>query len=424
MSDAPAAGHPGDFGSADSAVAFAVSGIIEGFYGRPWSWDVRAEVMAWCHARGMGVYLYAPKDDPRHRQHWREPYGREELAGFDALVAAGTLAVGFAISPGLSMDYASADDRAALGAKVDQLVERGISLVALLLDDIPVRPGLGPDHAELTTWLFDHLAGRADLILTPTEYTGTRPTEYLDALAAGTPAEVPIGWTGVTVVCDEITVAQARARAASVGDRPPFVWDNYPVNDGLMSDRLFMGPLRGREPGLAAVCSGYAANPMVQGRASKVALASIAAYGRGGDPESGWRADLGPLRLFAEACDGDQPRALVAAVVAGDPSPEPLAELEQWLVAAKDCSADGIGGRGRPLDRPGPPGGTGGSGRGEPAAAPSTTTPHPPASRRWHWPPPGFPCAGPPSPSWVPGAPCARSWGSRRRAPGPTGPRP
>ena len=344
MSDAPAAGHPREAGSRDPGVAFAVSGIIEGFYGPPWSWDVRAEVMAWCHGRGMGVYLYAPKDDPRHRQHWREPYSPEELAGFDALVAAGTLAVGFAISPGLSMDYASADDRAALGAKVDQLVERGITLVALLLDDIPVRPGLGPDHAELTSWLFDHLGGRADLILTPTEYTGTRPTAYLDALAAGTPAEVPIGWTGTTVVCDEITVDQARARAASVGDRLPFVWDNYPVNDGLMSDRLFMGPLRGREPGLAAVCSGYAANPMVQGRASKAALASIAAYVRGGDPEAGWRADLGPLRVFAEACDGDEPRALVAAVVTGDPSPEPLAELEAWLVAAKDCPADGLGG--------------------------------------------------------------------------------
>ena len=337
MSDPPAGGPTGGAG-----LPFALSGVIEGFYGPPWSWEVRAEVMAWCHQRGMGVYLYAPKDDPRHRERWREPYGPEELAGFDALVAADTLAVGFAISPGLSMDYAADDDRAALAAKVDQLVERGVSLVALLLDDIPVRPGLGPDHAELTTWLFEHLDGRADLVLTPTEYTGTRPTPYLEALAAGTPAEVLIGWTGTTVVCDEITLAQAEARAASVGDRPPLVWDNYPVNDGLMSDRLFMGPLRGRDPRLAAVCAGYVANPMVQGRASRTPLASVAAYTRGADPEAGWQADLGPLRVFAEACDGEHPRALVAAVLAGDPSPEPLAVLERWLAAAKDAAAPGL----------------------------------------------------------------------------------
>ena len=176
MSDPPAGGPTGGAG-----LPFALSGVIEGFYGPPWSWEVRAEVMAWCHQRGMGVYLYVPKDDPRHRERWREPYGPEELAGFDALVAADTLAVGFAISPGLSMDYAADDDRAALAAKVDQLVERGVSLVALLLDDIPVRPGLGPDHAELTTWLFEHLDGRADLVLTPTEYTGT----LTDALPRG-----------------------------------------------------------------------------------------------------------------------------------------------------------------------------------------------------------------------------------------------
>ncbi len=341
MSDAPAAERAGDRGE-----AFALSGVIEGFYGPPWSWEVRAEVMAWCHQRGMGLYLYAPKDDPRHRERWREPYDPDELAGFDSLVEAGTLAVGFAISPGLSMDYAAPDDRAALAAKVDQLVERGVSVVALLLDDIPVRPGLGPDHAALTTWLFDHLDGRARLVLTPTEYTGTRPTAYLDALAAGTPAEVLIGWTGATVVCDEITVAQAAARAASLGDRPPLIWDNYPVNDGLMSDRLFMGPLRGRDPALATVCAGYVANPMVQGRASKTPLASVAAYARGEDPDAGWRADLGPLQVFAEACDGEHVRALAAAVVAGDLSPDRSADqldrLEAWLVAAKDCRAPGV----------------------------------------------------------------------------------
>ena len=333
-----------------SSLPWPIRSVIEGFYGDPWTWDARAEVMRWCHERAMTHYLYAPKNDPLHRERWRELYGPEMLAGFDRLVGEATLQVGFAISPGLSIDYGSADDRAALAAKVDQLVERGVGLVALLLDDIPVRPGLGVEHADLTRWLRDHLEGRATLLLTPTEYTGTRPTAYLDALAEGVPPDVAIGWTGETVVCDEITVAQATARAESLGGRPPFVWDNYPVNDAIMADRLFLGPLRGREVGLGPVCSGYAANPMTQPRSSLPALASIAGYLRGDDPVAAWEADLGDLRTFAEACDGERPAQLVESAldaVGGLDLPsdlDALDELDEWLRAARSCGAPGLEG--------------------------------------------------------------------------------
>lgn len=331
-------------------MTWAPVGVIEGFYGHPWSWEARAELARFCSERGMTDYLYAPKDDPRHRHRWRERYDREELDGFAALVADGTLRIGYAISPGLSIDYRAPDDRAALAAKIDQVLGTGVGWVALLVDDIPVRPGLGTDHAELSAWLHDHLAGRARLVLVPTEYTGVRSTPYLDALADGVPAEVLIGWTGPTVVCDAITVAAAQARAAALGDRPPLLWDNYPVNDALMADRLFLGPLRGREPGLAAACAGYLANPMVQPSASKLPLASIAGYLRGEDPDAVWRAEAGELLVFAEACDGEHPRRLVGAVrdlgrpVPDTAVPPELRELERWLDRAAACTAPGLEG--------------------------------------------------------------------------------
>jgi len=56
----------------------------------------------------------------------------------------------------------------------------------------------------------------------------------------------------------------------------------------LAVQRLFLGPLRGREPELPASCSGYAANPMVQPYASLPAIASIASYLDGDDPVVGW----------------------------------------------------------------------------------------------------------------------------------------
>jgi hypothetical protein len=291
-------------------------GVIEGFYGPPWSWEQRLEVSAWCAERGMRDYVYAPKDDPKHRQEWRAPYDDRELAGFEQFASEAALDLGFAISPGLSIDCDAAEDRAALGAKVDQVVAVGARTVVLALDDIPFGGGpQGEAHARLTTWLRDHLDGRASLALIPTEYVGTRSTPHLDALAAGVPDDVAIGWTGRAVVNDSITVADAQARAESLGGRPPLLWDNFPVNDAVMGDRLFVGPVRGREAGLPEACSGYLANPMEHARASKLPLASVAALLRGDDPDAAWAetaADLGWL-AFAHACDGEQAREVVAS---------------------------------------------------------------------------------------------------------------
>src|SRR5688572_18732203 len=173
----------------------------------------------------MRDYVYAPKDDPKHRHDWREPYDADELAGFERFATDGALALGFAISPGLSIDCDADADRAALAAKVDQVVAVGAQRVVLALDDIPFGGGpQGEAHARLTTWLRDHLDGRAALSLIPTEYVGTRSTPHLDALAAGVPEDVPIGWTGRAVVNDSITVADARARADALGARPPLLW--------------------------------------------------------------------------------------------------------------------------------------------------------------------------------------------------------
>src|SRR5688500_15293780 len=293
----------------------------------------------------MRDYVYAPKDDPKHRQEWRAPYDDHELGGFERFATEGALDLGFAISPGLSIDCDATDDRAALAAKVDQVVAVGARSVVLALDDIPFGGGpQGEAHARLTSWLRDHLDGRASLALIPTEYVGTRSTPHLDALAAGVPDDVAIGWTGRAVVNDSITVADAQARAESLGGRPPLLWDNFPVNDAVMGDRLFVGPIRGREVGLPEACSGYLANPMEHAGASKLPLASIAALLRGDDPEVAWAetaADLGWL-AFAHACDGEQARAVVAsgdhaaartlfgdAAVCGAPGIEE--EAERWL---------------------------------------------------------------------------------------------
>jgi hypothetical protein len=324
-----------------------VRGIIEGFYGPPWDWDARREVCSVLARAGMDTYVYAPKDDPLHRDRWREPYGRGTLEDFEALVADDTLRVGFSVSPGLSIDTASHDDRAALLAKIDQVLTVGVTLVGLLLDDLPPEDGVGLRHAELTVWLRDALPAEVELFMVPLHYTGAERTPYLDALAHHVPLEVPIGWTGPLVVNRTISADDARAWSDAMDGRRPLLWDNTPVNDALMASRLHTGPLRGRDPDLVDQIDGYLANPMVQARASVPALVSAAAWLQGDDAEAAWVQALGPARTLAEGCDGVAPSALADRALSADGTsiadPGAADELDAWLEAAIGCDDGGWG---------------------------------------------------------------------------------
>jgi hyaluronoglucosaminidase len=349
------------------APPFPRRGIIEGFYGEPWSHEARVEVIEFVAERGMNAYVYAPKDEPKHRARWREPYDGEEharLADLAARCAKVGVRFGFAVSPGLDLDNTSATDRAALLAKLLHLLDAGTDWFVVALDDIPMSAGLGSEHGELAGWLRAELAGRApevELTLVPTDYVGAYATPYVRDLASSLPDGVDVMWTGATVCAPVVTAAEARARAAVMGGRPPLLWDNYPVNDGPMARALHLGPYRGREPALCDEVAGVLVNPMVQPRASKIALATVADFlcdpGEY-DAEASWEraiADVGggrapSLRALARACaDGPllpaselQSAALVDVLADELDGPgwvQPVSRLLEELGALRDATS-------------------------------------------------------------------------------------
>jgi hyaluronoglucosaminidase len=340
-------------------------GVIEGFYGPPWSHPDRLAVTEFLAERGMNAYVYAPKGDPKHRDRWRDAYDAAEIAAFRTLAehtARQGTSFGFALSPGLDIDYRSDRDREALLAKLAPLLDAGVQWVVLALDDIPNRPGLAVEQAELTDWLLDALRSRRPdphLTLVPTEYIGTRPTSYLEDLAAGLPSDVDVMWTGPTVCSPVIRAADARAWAAPLDGRRPLLWDNYPVNDGTMEHSLHLGPYRGREPELTDELDGVLCNPMLQPHASEVALATAADFLCGPeeyDPAASWSRAIAAvgksrapaLRALAAACaDGPllppehlEANVLVTALVdvAGDPAwPGTVRAIRDHFAAAQDA---------------------------------------------------------------------------------------
>src|SRR5207245_4324803 len=86
--------------------SFPERGIVEGFYGKPWTHDERMAMMRFEGAHGMNVYYYAPNDDPYHPKLWRQPYPPAESARLAELVEAADsrfVDFWFAVSPALQM---------------------------------------------------------------------------------------------------------------------------------------------------------------------------------------------------------------------------------------------------------------------------------------------------------------------------------
>jgi hyaluronoglucosaminidase len=259
-----------------------VTGVIEGFYGPPWSHEERLDLLAFCGREGFDTWVHAPKDDPYHRKLWREPYPDAELERFGELVrAADASGVDFvwAIAPGLSIDAADPAELDALDSKREQLRSAGVRIFQLLWDDIEPGAVTAEAQAEIT----NRFAGGEPLVVCPMGYAGSERTPYRNAFGALLEPQVVVYWTGSEVVSPAITRADLDAAVDAFG-HDLLLWDNYPAND-FDVERLFLGPLRGRDPLLAdGRLHGIIANAMVQAIPSKLALATVADWAR--DPHA------------------------------------------------------------------------------------------------------------------------------------------
>ncbi|MFE7661463.1 beta-N-acetylglucosaminidase domain-containing protein [Streptomyces celluloflavus] len=278
--------------------ATPLRGVIEGFYGTPWSHQARLDQLDFYGEHKMNIYVYSPKDDAYLRAKWRDAYPADRLAQLKELVdraRARHVEFTYALSPGLSVCYSSDADVAALTAKFQTLWDIGVRTFAVPLDDISYtnwncaadkdRFGTGGGAAGTAQ---AHLLNRVNqefiakhpgaepLQTVPTEYYDVQPSPYKQALSTQLDKNVLVEWTGVGVVAPTMSVAEAQ-RAREVFGHPILTWDNYPVND-YATDRLLLGPFNGREKGLPGQLAGITANPMIQPAASKIALHTVADY--------------------------------------------------------------------------------------------------------------------------------------------------
>ena len=62
-------------------------GLVEGYYGKPWSWAERRAVVEALIPHGYRFFLYAPKADAFLRRRWQEPHPQAAAAELQAFSA-------------------------------------------------------------------------------------------------------------------------------------------------------------------------------------------------------------------------------------------------------------------------------------------------------------------------------------------------
>lgn len=303
------------------AAEIPMRGVVEGFYGTPWSMEERLDMIEFCKTHKMNAYIYAPKDDPYHREKWREPYPKKKLDELQTLIRASKSAdvdFIFAVSPGLDIHFygdARAADEEKMLAKLNAVYAIGGRHFAVFYDDIPEKDGKG--QAEFLTRLEEKLRAEhpdiAPLITVPTEYfrldmtADDKVNPYTKDFAAYLPKDTLVLYTGEGVASPWLSDA-AYAAANDLYGRKLGLWINYPVND-YMEQKLALGPIVGlpTHSDIPAVFF----NPMKYEQLSKIALATGADYARDTEhyrPERAWenaiKQQYGPLanamRDFAE----------------------------------------------------------------------------------------------------------------------------
>jgi len=266
-----------------------ISGIIEGFYGPPWSHDARLDFLDFLAEHGGNTYVWAAKLEPRHRENWAEAFTDSELHQFAELAQRHQqVQVLIGITPG------SEATTKQLADKLRPAVERGCHGIVLSFDDLPVL-NAATKHRDLANELIEEL--KTQVWLVPTHYAGTTSSPYLEKLFDGLHEDVLVMWTGVHVVNDSITARDAQLRTAACHNRKPLLWDNTPVNDAIMSESLHLGPYASREITMSDEISGLLLNPMEFALASRPTIASALAWLQGEDAMSAWETYVATLGL-------------------------------------------------------------------------------------------------------------------------------
>jgi hyaluronoglucosaminidase len=334
------------------------SGLIEGFFGKPWGWAARFSNIDFLRDWGYQFYIYAPKADAYLRRRWREPIPAETTQQLERLhqsCQASQIALGIGLTPfEIYLNY-DTDAQQSLRSKVRQINELQPEILCILFDDMQGGiDGLAEAQhrvvADICAW-----SNATRFIVCPTFYSsdpvlaqhfGVAPQSYLRDLGRLLDDQIKIFWTGEKVISDCYPDWHLIDVANEIG-RKPFIWDNHIANDSkIRVNQLFLDPTAGGWSLDKRHAAGLAINGMNQAYLTQIALVGYRQLLFGTCTESlaeVWR-QLGGSRfaalLLEDAkelqCTGlkemnSATRAILLQRYASDPADPYAQEVVAWL---------------------------------------------------------------------------------------------
>lgn len=312
-------------------------GLVEGYYGYPYTISVKKDLMKFMMRHKMNTYLYGAKSDPYHSEYWKDSYpakltAQQEKNGWLSQDMIREIAdvshetkVNFiwAIHPGNSFLGSNSAVSDIIG-KFDKMYQLGVRQFAVFVDDVGI-----PDteegyrlNASRVTEIQRALEAKyngasavpADTVL-PLHFV---PQIYCSAFAGGGEAQREAFFTALAATPRNVTVYTTGWGVWSVPNssdlnevkkylgRNVGWWWNYPCNDNA-DGRIYPMDTYTNFTDMPNVSNsatlpaellngcGIVSNPMQQGEVSKTPLFSVAnyAWNTGAfDNKSSWAASF------------------------------------------------------------------------------------------------------------------------------------
>lgn len=294
-------------------------GVIEGYYGVPYSEEVTADLFRFMVRFKLNTYMYGAKSDPYHSRYWDKAYpekitAEEKRLGLmtegmlkDLCDVAHQTKVNFvwAIHPGQSFtDAASTDVLDRIMSKFELMYNLGVRQFGVFVDDV----GVPDDDVQLRQGA-ERLTKLQQLIDERWNKPGTpaaeqvKPLHYVPQLYAFswvTPEKARRFWESLRPVPEKVNIYTTGKNVWSVPNSKDLDvlhdylgkevswWWNYPCNDNDVTkifpadtyanfaDEKHIDGNERMEKGLQLKT--IIINPMQQGELSKIALFSVGDY--------------------------------------------------------------------------------------------------------------------------------------------------
>jgi hyaluronoglucosaminidase len=341
-------------------------GVVEGYYGYPWTYEAKLDLMDFFKRFKMNTYLYGAKSDPYHSGYWDQPYPtsittdqtnrgwltQDMIKAIAAKSLSSKVSFIWAVHPGVAspVDFSSTSSVDAgvkrVMNKFDLMYNLGIRQFGVFLDDCSWSINYSDNYAYFLTQVQNQLDSKYNKYYTnasdtvrpihfvPSPYTiGGSSTadmqKYFGAIGKTDP-KITIYMTGWNV-WSRPSNTDFNTMKSYLGRKASFWW-NYPCNDNADS-RIYMTDMlttmsRMRAGNLGTPDNdftnslGIVSNPMQEGEVSKICLFGIADYAWNNgafDSKKNWNASFPAivgsdnakaLRYFADYGINEDPASI------------------------------------------------------------------------------------------------------------------